>query len=221
MSGSGILNKSKALRPAPALHGELGEVHDLRKDLEKALAPMANIVIEEFTNPAAASTTEVRGATATVTSAVETAVAVSFPYPRLISVTTAGGTPANAPATVTITGKDVDGRDMTETINVPQTATTAFGAKAFKSVSKYSFPAGDGTDATVAIGFGPGLGLSEAPMARAGLTAPVREIALGAAVTTGTLTGAATNPPYGLYTPSAAPNGSNDYAVFFEANPKY
>lgn len=226
MAGSGIMKSARGLRADLPRHGELGEIADLRSDVAKAFEPLANITVEEFTNPPAAAAAGVRVATAvTVAPQVVAAsglvggAAVTLLYPRPISVTTAGGTPADAPATVTVTGTDVDGKAQTEDIAVPQTAATAIGTKAFKTVTGLSFTAAQGTDATVAVGWAAPLGLQESPKVRAGIALPVLEVAVGARVTTGALSDAATNPPHGLYTPAAAANGTNDYAVLFEAIP--
>jgi hypothetical protein len=77
-----------------------------------------------------------------------------YNYPRNVTFTTAGGTAADAPATVTVTGTDVNDAAQTETITLAQTATIASGTKAFKTVSRVEFPAADGTGATIAMGYG-------------------------------------------------------------------
>ena len=220
MSGSDLFKDARGLRQLPPVHGPEGEVTDLRNDVKKALAPLACVTVEEFTNPVAASTNGVRAATAASLAVQSGSLTVTLPYPRLLSVTTAGGTPTDAPASVTITGTDVDGKVISETISVPQTATTANGTKAFKSVTGFAFTAGQGTDATVALGWAAPLGLSEAPKVRAGAAIPTLEVVNGARVTTGTLSDAATNPPYGVYTPASAPNATSDYAVYFECVPR-
>ena len=76
------------------------------------------------------------------------------------------------------------------------------------------YAAADGTGATVAIGIGDSMPLTYTPKARAGLAAIVKEIAVGAVVTTGTLS--VTNKSY---TPAAAPDGTKDWAIFYEYDP--
>jgi hypothetical protein len=56
---------------------------------------------------------------------------------------------------------------------------------------------------------------------RAGLRAPIRQIAIGAVVTTGTFSAPATNLPHGAYAPAAAPNGTNDYAITYEVDTSF
>ena len=220
--GSGLWNKQKALAPNIVRPGggTGGEIFDLRADIANELAPMAAIAIEEFTNPATGAANDLLAATAS-TVAVQSYTAAQLvaggltklaAFPRNVTFTTAGVTPADAPDTVTVVGT-YRGKAQSETINVAQTATIATGTKPFSTITSITYAAGQGTGATVAIGIGNGLGVSQVPKARAGLLAPIREIAIGAAVTTGALTST------GLYTPSAAPNGTNDYAIYYEYDP--
>lgn len=223
MAGSGIFGTARGLRENLPTHGEVGELVDLRNDVKAAFAPLANITVVEYENAPAAATASVYVATATQLAARSVGAAglvggaeVVFPFARPISVTTAGATPASAPASVTVTGKDIDGKAQTEVISVPQTAATAVGTKCFKSVSKLDFTTSEGTDATVAVGHGAPLGLPITGKARAGALLTVMEVAIGARVTTGTLSSAATNAPHGMYTPAAAANGTNDYCILYE-----
>lgn len=225
MAGSGLLSTKGPNIPHLAQQGKKGvggEVADLRADIVAELAPMAAIAVDEFTNPltaaaagllvATASTVAVQAyTTAQLLSAGRTELAAN---PRNVTFTTAGTTPADAPATAVIVGLDAEGKAQTETVSLAQTATIASGVKAFKSITSITFAAGDGAGATVSIGYGIVLGLSKTPKSRAGLASPVREIAVGVAVTTGAIS--ATNK---TYTPSAAPNGTNDYAVYYEWDP--
>lgn len=225
MSGSNLFTFERGFRGTAPKHGPEGEAADLRADLLKWLPKLAAITVEEFTNPPAASAAGILAATASSV-AVQSigpasmvgAPATEFvlPFARPITVTTAGGTAADAPASVTITGKDIDGNAMTETIAVPQTATVQAGVKCFKSVSLITTTAGDGTGATMAIGWDAPLGLTLSPQPRAGATLLVREIAVGALVTTGAISSATTNAPHGMYTPADAANGTRDFAIFYE-----
>ncbi len=221
-NGSGLFS-NQAPEKAHLVSGKggvAGEVDDLRGDVARVLTPMAAITVEEYTNPAAAAVAGLEAATATtvaprtVTSFLAGGVAALLAYGRNVTFTTAGATPADAPATALVTGTDMDGNAQTETINVPQTATTNAGVKIFKTVTSVAYAAADGTAATVAIGFGSLLGLSKPPVSRAGLVGAIHEIAVGAVVTTGVLS--ATNRSY---TPAAAPNGTNDYCLYYEYDP--
>lgn len=180
--------------------------------------------VDEWTNPLAAAAAGLKAATAT-TVAPQTILAAALltagkdelaARPRNVTFTTAGGTPADAPATVVITGTDIDGEALTETVNVAQTATIAEGVKAFKTITSIVYAAGDGTNATVAIGYGNKFGLSRKAKTRTSAVMRGTEIAAGSVVTNGTLVVASTGAPNGTYTPNTAPDGANDYAIAYE-----
>ena len=180
---------------------------------------------QTFTNLAAsdddAIKTSIASSTSTVTysgAALNGAIGSgAISPPRNILITTAGGTPADAPATATITGLAIDGSAQTETINVAQTATTAAGVKAFASVSSIALSAGDGTDATLKFGTGNVVGLDSKLRDVGGATngGVVKEVANATVVTNGTFVLPATSGPFGTYSPNTAPNGTNDYAVVY------
>lgn len=217
-TGSNLFSKKL---PAIA-HLSTGELDDLRKDVASALAPLAAIGVQEWVDPPAAAAAGLLAATASTVAPQTQAraaliaggLAALKACPRNLVFTTAGTTPADAPANVVVTGKDINGNAITETITLAQTAAAANGVKAFADITSVVYPAGDGTGATIAIGTGNALGLSKKPKARAGLAGIIREIAIGAVVTTGAVD--ATN---STYTPAAAPNGTNDYAVYLEYDP--
>lgn len=81
--------------------------------------------------------------------------------PRNITAT-AGGTATDIKAIqVIVEGTNYAGETITETLPAftVDTAGTVTGSKAFKTVTKITIPAHDGTGATTAIGFGSKLGL--------------------------------------------------------------
>jgi len=224
MSGSGLFANKNAIKAhlMQQTGGLAAEVKDLRDDILAELAPMAAIAVDEYTNPVAAAAAGLEAATAT-TVAPRTVLAAGLlapgkaallAYGRNVTFTTAGATPADAPATALVTGTGMDGLPLTETVTLAQTATIANGVKAFKTIVSVAYAAADGTAATVSIGFGLSLGLGRKAKSRAGLTSAIREIAVGVLVTTGVLD--ATNR---TYTPSAAPDGVKDYAVYYEYDP--
>lgn len=218
MSGSGLFSVNKNV--SHAMHGVGGET----REIEEALKPMAAITVEEFTNVPASSAVSLLAATACLGAGlVQSFKAADLlaagltnlaKQARNITFTTSGVTPANAPASAVIVGTDANGLPQTETVTLAQTATIATGVKAFKTVSSITYAASDGTAASISIGYGDVLGLAHTPLSRAGLVTPIKEIAIGAVVTTGTLS--ATNK---TYTPAASPNDTNDYAVFYEYDP--
>jgi hypothetical protein len=228
MSGSGLFSDQRGKKPHlsdPGKGGVLGEVGDLRADVGNVMAKLAAITVQEWIDPVALANDGLEAATATtvaprtVTTFEAAGVAALAAYPRNVTFTTAGATPADAPANAVVTGTDIDGNALTETVTVPQTAATGAGVKAFKTVTSVAYAAADGTGATVAIGFGDVFGLEEMLIARGGGAAVVQEIEAGSAVTTGTFVLPASSPPYGTYAPATAADGSNDYAVYYEYDP--
>jgi len=139
--------------------------------------------------------------------------------PRQLVFTTAGGTAADVPANVLITGLDPNGNPQTETVTLAQTATTATSVKYWSKIISLAFPAGDGTGGTIAIGYAAPVGLRRKIKTRAGLVSPLKEIVDGAVVTNGTFAAPTTTDlPNGSYTPNAAPNDVHDYAIFYEGD---
>lgn len=139
--------------------------------------------------------------------------------PRALVFTTGGGTPAHAPANVVITGKDINGNDIKETLALAQTATTATSTRTYAKITSLVFPAGDGVSATIAITFAAPVGLKRKIRSRAGLISPLKEIVNGAVVTSGTFTGPTTTDlPNGTYSPSSAANDASDYAIYYEGD---
>jgi hypothetical protein len=98
-----------------------------------------------------AATTLADGATTTVT---EGFGAIDFARALTITGSTAGIT-----GNVVITGTNIAGQEITETIASSGTATVA-GAKAFASVTKAVLPARNAEGNTISIGFGDILGLN-------------------------------------------------------------
>lgn len=203
MSGSGLFSKAKAVNEslvAPGKAGVAGEVGDLRRDVLDTLAPLAAFTVEEFTNALAAATNNLMAATASVATARTLSPAATpatgvltqatldnlAAAPRQIQFTTAGSTPAHQPATATIIGKDERGKPQTEVVALPQTAATFLSAFFYSDITRIELAAGDGTGATLALGLGSKIGLSQKLRKRAGLAAVLMEIYDGAKVTNGT-----------------------------------
>jgi hypothetical protein len=180
--------------------------------------------VQEWTNPAAVSTTALKAATAT-TVAPQTILAAALTtqgkadlaaYPRNVTFTSGGADATHAPASATITGTDIDGNALSETVTLSQTAGTDLGIKAFKTITSIVYGAGGGTDATVAIGLGGKLGLAKKPKVRAGTIGVIQEIAVGAVATNGVYVVPGTSGPYGTYAPNSAPSGARSYAIVYE-----
>jgi hypothetical protein len=219
-NGSSLFANQHAQKPhlVTGKQGVPGEVDDLRRDIAAVLGSLAALTVDEFTNPAAGAVNSLELSTActvaprTVTTFIAGGLVILAAGGRNVTISTTGTTPADAPATALVTGT-YRGLPQTETINVPQTAATAAGVKPFDLVTSVAYAAAQGTDAANSIGIGDGVGLARTPLARAGGTVPIREVVDGGLVTTGAIT---TNK---LYTPATAPNGTHDYAVYYEYDP--
>lgn len=233
MAGSGLFSDQSPIK-RHLLRGSGGlqaEVADVRRDIGSVLEPMAAMTVEEFIDPALADTdgimTVVQSLLTTEVTYDDTleALAAAISPPRNITVTTgAGGTPGHSPSEATIVGKDINGADLTEVIALSQAAATDLGAKAFASVSSVTLKDdGSGTGAALEVGFGSIIGLGKQVKSRAGAIAILQEIEAGTVkagdALAGTYADAATGLPNGTYDPGSAPDGSKDYAVYYEYDP--
>lgn len=221
--GSGQFSSQKAARPHLLVGqgGIAGEIAEVRQDIRKDFESNAAIAIEEFTAPAAAGVALISAVAQSQIAAGRVAtllpLAAAISPPRNITVSTgAGGTPADAPVNAVITGTDINGAVQTETLIVSQTAATVAGLKAFASVTSIVEGLGEGAGAALSYGIGVVIGLGKPIKARAGLTAPIREIANAAVVTNGVFTTPAVGAPNGTYAPNSAANGALNYALFYE-----
>jgi len=109
----------------------------------------------------AAAAAGLKTATATVASPVTlipsnllaAGVAALLANGRTLTFTTAGTTPADAPPNVVITGS-LGGVAQSETLNLSQTAGVATSTKVYDTIVSLAYAAGDGTGATIAVGYG-------------------------------------------------------------------
>jgi len=117
-------------------------------------------VQEKIAQPAA-SAAALKAATATVAAQVVLTASdliaggktVLLATPRKLTFTTAGVTPASAPANVAIVGTGWDGNALSETLNLAQTADMVTSVNRYKTITSLTYPAADDVDATVAIGY--------------------------------------------------------------------
>lgn len=220
-SGTGLFSKAIAKRASILRGGGIpAEVLDVREDVKEALLPLAPFVLSEFLDaPTAAPTALASGVTMAVAGVTlrtsqlgATALTQLATNPRNLTFTTAGTTAADAPTQATVVGS-WNGNPQTETVTLAQTATMAAGTKPFSTITSIEFGPADGTNALVSVGFGASLGLAAKPYLLQTLPVVLREV-VGAtlAATAGTLT------TEGLYTPSTAPNGTNDYSIVYLAD---
>lgn len=227
MSGSGLFTNKKPQTPhlvAPG-PGVAGEVADLRSDVASALAPLATVTVEEFTNPVVADTDGIKTAIATVAAittysgaALNGAVGAGVMSPPRNPTVTASDSAGSYVGSVTFTGVDINGNAITEAVAISNNA-TAVGAKAFAKITSIGLVAQTDTAGSLQFGFGAKMGLAKKIKSRAGLATAIKEIAVGAVVTNGTFVAAATGLPNGTYAPNTPQNSTNDYAIYYEYDP--
>lgn len=123
---------------------------------------VGNVFAADLAAPVVASATRFLGVTAMANGAytlVQTAS--SDGLARTVSVTHAANGTADTLGTILLTGTDVDGKTITETVT-PGSGTTVYSTKAFKTlvsaVQAGWVQAGGATD-TVSLGVGPAIGL--------------------------------------------------------------
>ncbi len=140
----------------------------------------------------------------------------SPPVPRNVVITVTHATAVVA-MSGTIFGTGMDGKPLQEDWSVTAgTASKTFtGKKAFSTVTRITETiAADASANTIIAGTGNVLGVG----VQVAVPSAVKEMAIGVVVTTGTLVAAsavATDDPLGTYTPAAAPNGANNYDIWF------
>lgn len=212
--------------------GIKGEVNDLRADIEAAFLQQETaggyIHTDEFTNPAAADVDGLKLAAATSASIQSftsanwdgVLLATEIVPPRNPTVTTSSHADVDAVAVV-FTGRVRNSQGaliaQTETVTLTNGGgATDAGIKPFSFIDSVVIPAQSGTGGSLSIGFGLLIGLGKKMRSMAGLLRPLREIAVGAVVTTGTFAATA---PHGTYLPSAAADGTRDYALSYIVTP--
>ena len=238
-NGSGMFSDQSAVKRhlVEGKTGVAGEVNDLRNDVGRTIAGLLAMTIDEYINspaddPDALLLAQAIPETATTYNAAQGELTgvlsdgiidVDSAGPRQVVFTTAGATPADAPANCTIVGKDGAGRLLTETVALAQTATTATSNNFFAAVDELQFEAADGSAHTIAVGFGGDLGLRQEIKSRAGALNVNKEInagtVLAADAITATFSNSTASPPFGSVDPTTAVNGANDYAYEYEYDP--
>lgn len=196
----------------------------------RALAFMLPVDVLELTDPPTLDVDGLKVATATVAAPVTLtkdggdfianglAELAAVPGGRQLTFTTAGSTPADAPATATVVGLDSNGNEATEVVTLAQTAAAATSATCWTDITSITYPAADGTDATIAIGWNNVFGLPSKAFLRGGGIPVVFELEDGAAPTAGTFIAPASAAPNGGYTPNSTPNGSLDFHLCYEVD---
>jgi hypothetical protein len=234
MSKSKIFGRASAAIPhlTTGKGGVAGEVDDLRNDVESGFKKLESdgglLRTVEFTNPPVADVDAYKTSIATaLTQQVYTGAALNgaigvaeLTPPRNPTVTSTLHAHVLA-VSVVFHGKIRDENNVLVDQNAPVLLTAGGGAtdvatKCLSVLESITVPANGGVGGALEFGFGALIGLPIPMKSRAGLLKPIREIAVGVVVTTGTFTTAAAQPPHGTYAPAAAPDGTRDYALTYE-----
>jgi hypothetical protein len=144
--------------------------------------------------------------------------AIPFDVARNVTIhaVTAGGEALEEKDFI-VTGLDMYGQPLTETITVPARGAgedvTTQGTSCFKSVTSVYVP-GDasGSPGDYEIGFGKALGLSKS-LTQGGLVGEFFDNAVPAVA--GTIALAAAAAPFGSYTPNDDPNDAHDWVIMY------
>jgi hypothetical protein len=178
------------------------------------MSPLVAVTVEEYDYPPAAGAITFLAATlSTLTSSVTYKVngnaGIALSPPRNVEVVVASsGTPTHMSHSVVVTGIDVNGNPISETITGTNASGTHAGVKCFARVLTVT-PAADGggVDATFSVLNGVVIGLAFPQKLRTGQAVGLirRELADGTVPTAGSLVAATTNAPNGAYTPFTAP----------------
>lgn len=164
-AGSGLLSSAHPLKPhlLTPQGGLSAEILDVRNDLKKAFRGIAAIAVEEYINlpgTGAPGAAVLLAATATVASIVTllpagllaAGLAMLVTWPRQLTFTSAGSSPAHVPLNVVITGLNEYGVSVSEILVLATTAATVTSVHYYSSIVSLVYPAAGGTDATVSIG---------------------------------------------------------------------
>jgi hypothetical protein len=209
--------------------GLQAEVADLRRDVGATVEAMVAQTVEEFIDPPAADTDAVLASVASQAAAAAYAstdlvggAAVVLDPPRNVTLTCDAGGGGTWAGNLKVKGLDANGAAIEEDIAFTASATTP-GLLAFAKVTSLEADAQNDALGNWEVGFGDVIGLAKPLLSRAGAAAVSMEIEAGtvlaADAVTGTFVDAATSSPNGTYEPATAPDGSNDYAIYYEYDP--
>lgn len=192
VAGSGQFSGQRAQKPH-LLRGTGGlqaEVSDLRADIARDMVANVAMAVDEWSAVAAADVNAIKVSIASAAvistytgAALDGVVGTgTMDPPRNITITTSSHADIDAVAVV-ITGTDVNGDALTESITLTDAGnTTDSGLSAFASVSSIVVPAQGGTGGALEFGFGNIIGLSKPLASKAGYSALLKEIVNGVLV---------------------------------------
>lgn len=181
---------------------------------DELMSSQGYLVRQKFTDPAAVSANSLKALTATSASVVTNITPSAQPdFARKVSVTPGGTTADVAAGSYVLTGTDIRGKVITDTLTFSANDTLKqVSVKAFKTVTNLSAPIQDGAGATFSIGIEDALGLKRCMSEAAVLDAyidGVRE------TTAATITFDATDVSKNTVDPNTALNAARDLTVAY------
>lgn len=184
---------------------------NIRNEVQSAFGYLRR---QKWTDPDAVSATALKALTATSNTVPTTITPTAQPdFARLISVTPGGVTDDVAAGNYVLTGKDIRGNAITETLVFEANATTKqVSTKAFKTVTSLLAPIQDGAGATFSIGVEDALGLDRCMSGNEVLLATVDGVR---ETTFPTVTYHATDISKNTVDPNTALNGAKDLAIVY------
>lgn len=238
-NGSGLFQGQRSRRPhlVRGPGGLASEISDLRGDIVSSMNQLVALTVDEYTAPLPGDIPGLKTAFATVTAPVillppdfdagidVTVLATETGAPRRIIITTGGSTPSDAPANAIVKGRDARGGALEETLVLSQTTGNVVSDNFYASLGSVELEAGDGTSATLAFGYTGRMGLRRPLKVKVTEAASPVLMGIEAGVVVAVAAIAATfteilfDPPFGSYLPITVPDGSNDYAVYYEYDP--
>lgn len=197
----------------------LWRTFEKHQDLPDRQSSNGYIRRQKWTDAVATSATALKALTATSSSVTTTITPTSQPdFARLVSVTPGGTTADVAAGSYVLTGTNVRGETITDTLTFAANDTTKqVSVKAFKTVTSLLCPIQDGAGATFSIGVEDAMGLDRCMSEAAVVDAYIdgtRE------TTAATVTFNASDVSKNTVDPNTALNASRDLSVVFVSTEK-
>lgn len=174
---------------------------------------------DTWTNPVAASASNIKLAAA-ISNSAATTITVFSAQPdvaRNIQLTPTGTTANVGAGTAVVTGTNIFGKTISENFTIASTQSTAtVGLKAFRTVSSVVFPQATGTGVTLNIGVGSKLGVRRC-LTNAG-DYVMSEFGGAYDATRGTLANSATAVESNTFVDNSAVDGAHNVDLFYVEN---
>lgn len=164
---------------------------------------------DEFINPVVAGNTNVHAAITLPTSGT-TLVTTAITQPDVPRTVRIKGNAVGITGNVVVTGKDVRGKVITDTIAAAD-AGAVDGVKAFKEITSILVPARTTAGDTISVGFGPAFGLGRIMAGNTALLTTVDEVT----DTAPTITRDSSDVSKNIMVPNTTPNGAKDFVIYF------